>query len=92
MREKLKMKIASKRVANILRVLSSFNLIPYDCSYSTLVSGDICYAFYLDVTCFTSVEFDSLLNLEKVDFIGIMPFGFKKLRFTFKVFTNEKKK
>lgn len=92
MSEKFKFEIASKRAANILGVLASFKLLPYQCSFTTLVTGDICYAFYLDVPSLSSVELNSLLNIAKVEFVGLMPFGFNTLRFTFKVFTDEKKK
>lgn len=91
MKEKFRMEIARRRAANILGVLASFDLSPYRCNY-TYVNNDVLFSFYLHVTFLSSVEFNSLLHIDKVEFTGLMPFGLNTLRFTFKVFTDEKKK
>lgn len=92
MRKKILDEIVRSRISNITGVLSSFFLEPYGCSITTLVNGDVCYSFYIDEKTFTSVELIQLLNIDKVEFIALMPFGLDTLRFSFKVWKNEKKK
>lgn len=91
MKEKFRMEIARRRAASILGVLASFALCPYRLNY-TKVNDEVLFSFYLNVSFLSSVEFNSLLHIDKVEFIGLMPFGLNTLRFSFKVFTNEKKK